>query len=61
MGGPFLTLTEQRAITAALEGVDAVIEHNRKETNMLKCLKASVSNALLTRRIRMVPGKGDSV
>ncbi len=46
-------LAEQRAIAAVLDGVDEAIEHSRRETNMLKCLKESTADALLTGRVRV--------
>ncbi len=50
---PYLTLAEQHAIAAALEGVAAAMEQVRKETNLLKCLKESTADALPTRRVRV--------
>ena len=58
---PLPLLAEQQAIAETLDGVDVAIEHDRKETNLLKCLKASVSDALLTGRVRVVHGKGGNV
>ena len=46
-------LAEQRAIAAVLDGVDEAIEHSRRETYMLKCLKESTADALLTGRVRV--------
>ena len=58
---PLPPLAEQQTIAAALEGVDGAIEQDRKETDLLKCLKASVADALLTGRVRVVHGKGGNV
>ena len=46
-------LPEQQAIAAVLDGVDGAIEHSRRETNMLKSLKDSTADALLTGRVRV--------
>ncbi len=47
------SLSEQKAISAALGGVDEAIEQARMETDMLKCLKNSAADALLTGRVRV--------
>ncbi len=50
---PLPCLAEQQAIAAVLDGVDETIEHSRREIYMLKCLKESTANALLTGRVRV--------
>ena len=50
---PLPALAEQQAIATALDGVDAAIEVGRNETYLLKCLKASTADALLTGRMRV--------
>ena len=54
---PLPTLAEQQAIAAALDGVDEAIERGRMETDMLKSLKASAADALLTGRVRVEMGE----
>ena len=49
---PLPPLAEQQAIAPALDGVDAAVEVARWETNLLKCLKKSAADALLTGRVR---------
>ena len=46
-------LSEQQTIAAALDGVDVAIESTREETDLLKCLKESTADALLTGRVRV--------
>ena len=46
-------LSEQRAIAAVLDGVDEAIAHGRSETDVLRSLKASAADALLTGRMRV--------
>ena len=46
-------LTEQRAIAAVLDGVDTAIAHGRSETDVVRSLKASAADALLTGRVRV--------
>ena len=46
-------LAEQRAIAAVLDGVDEAIAHGRSETGVLRSLKASAADALLTGRVRV--------
>ena len=46
-------LLEQRAIAAVLDGVDATVERDRAETSVLRSLKASAADALLTGRVRV--------
>ena len=43
-------------MASVLDGVDAAIERNRTETDMLKSLKESTADALLTRRVRIKVG-----
>ena len=50
---------EQQTIAAILDGVEEAIERGRMETDMLKSLKASAADALLTGRVRVKLG-GDS-
>ena len=50
---PLPTLVEQQAIAAVLEGVDEAIERGRTQTDMLRSLKASAAEALLTGRVRV--------
>ncbi len=49
-------MAEQQAIAAALDGVDEAIESSRGERDALQCSKASVSDALLTGRVRAIVG-----
>ena len=56
MAVPYPSLEEQRAIAAVLDSVDETIERDRMETAVLKSLKASAADALLTGRVRVVPG-----
>ena len=51
---PLPTVPEQRAIIAALEGVDDSVERAREERARLQSLQASASDALLTGRTRFV-------
>ena len=53
---PLPPLPEQRAIATVLDGVDEAIERGRTQTNMLKSLKASAADALLTGRVRVGTG-----
>ena len=46
-------LPEQRAIAAVLDGVEVAIEHAKNETRLLKYLKESTADALLTGRVRV--------
>lgn len=46
-------LPEQRAIASLLDSVDAAIERGRVETDVLRSLKASAADALLTGRVRV--------
>ena len=55
---PLPPLDEQRAIAAALDGVDGTIERAREERARLHSLQASAADALLTGRVR-VPGVGN--
>jgi type I restriction enzyme S subunit len=50
---PLPPLSEQRAIAAVLDGVDAAIERAREERCDLRSLQASTADALLTGRIRV--------
>ena len=50
---PLPTLPEQRAIDAALGGVDGAIERAREERAGLHSLQASSADALLTGRVRV--------
>ena len=50
---PLPEQSEQQAIAGVLEGVDDAIKRGRKETYLLKCLKDSTADALLTGRDRM--------
>ena len=45
--------SEQQAITDALDGVDATLEESRGGTDVLRSLKASASEALLSGRVRV--------
>ena len=54
---PLPPAPEQQTIVAALESVDEAIERGRMETDMLRSLKASAAEALLTGRVR-VGGEG---
>ena len=54
---PLPNLAEQQAIAAALEGVNEAIVRGRMGTNMLKSLKASAADALLTGRVRVEMGE----
>ena len=49
---------EQDYISAALDGVDEAIEQARHETDMLRSLKASAADALLTGRVQVGVGVG---
>ena len=49
-------LNEVMAIAALLDSVNEAIEHGRTQTNMLKSLKASAVDALLTGRVRVPLG-----
>ena len=46
-------LSEQQAISAALDGVDGAIEQARRERDGLQLLKASAADALLSGRVRV--------
>ncbi len=50
---PFPSFAEQQAIAAVLDGVDEAIEQARAERDALQWSKASVSDALLTGRVRV--------
>ena len=50
---PLPSLSEQEAIAGSLNGVDRTLEQERNQTNMLKLLKDSVADALLTGRVRV--------
>ena len=50
---PYPSIAEQRAIAAAMAGVDDAIERGRMETDMLNSLKASAADALLTGHVRV--------
>ena len=50
-------LAEQRAIAAVMDGVDEAIKHGRSETDVLRSLKASATDALLTGRVRVAACK----
>ena len=50
---PKIPLPEQRAIASLLDGVDVTLEHARNQTKMLKLLKESTADALLTGRVRV--------
>ena len=50
-------LAEQQAIAALLDGVDNAIEQSRGEREGLRSFKASVSEALLTGRVRVPMGR----
>ena len=54
---PLPPLAEQQAIAAALDGVDEAIEQGGMETEMLRSLKASAADALLTGRVRVEMGE----
>ena len=47
------SLSEQRTIAAALDGVGQITDHLSNESNVLKSLKNSMSDALLTGRVRV--------
>ena len=49
---PFPPLSEQKTISAILDGVDVAVERAREEQDGLQLLKASASDALLTGRVR---------
>ena len=53
---PLPPLAEQKAIAVALDGVDEAIEQGGMETEMLRSLKASAADALLTGRVRVPLG-----
>ena len=53
------SLGEQQRIIAALEGVDASLEESRGGTDVLRSLKASASEALLSGRVRVADPLGD--
>ena len=50
---PLPPLAEQRAIAAALDGVDVAVDVAREEREGLRLLKESTADALLTGRVRM--------
>ena len=50
---PLPPLPEQRAIVAVLDGVDEAKERNSAEASVLRLLKASAADALLTGRVQM--------
>ena len=50
---PFPSFAEQQAITAALGAVDASLEESRVGTDVLRSVKASASEALLSGRVRV--------
>ena len=50
---PLPDLSEQQTIAAALNKVDEAIHRQRMETQMLKCLKSSIGNALLRGIVRV--------
>ena len=50
---PLPPLAEQQAIAGLLDGVDLAIGQAKHETNMLKLLKDSTADALLTGRVRV--------
>ena len=50
---PLPSLGEQQAIAGLLDGVDIALEQERNQTNMLKLLKESTADALLTGRVRV--------
>ena len=50
---PLPSLPEQEAIAGLLDGVDVAIGQAKHETNMLKLLKESTADALLTGRVRV--------
>ena len=52
---PLPNMSEQQAIAAALDGVDAAIEVAREELAGLRLLKESAAAALLTGRVRVMP------
>ena len=56
---PLPNQQEQRAIVSALDGVDATIERDRASTTVLRSLKASAADALLTGRTRVFCGDID--
>ena len=49
---PLPPKSEQQAIAAILDSVDATINRLREERDMLQFLKASTADALLTGRVR---------
>ena len=49
---PLPPIAEQQAIAAVLDSVDDAIERGRMETDVLRSLKASAADALLTGRVR---------
>ena len=55
---PLPPLAEQQAIAAALDGVDRAIVCARSETKMLKCLKESTSDSLLSGHVRVMQTEG---
>lgn len=50
---PLPSIAEQKVIAATLDGVDEAMGQARVETDMLKCLKSSAADALLTGRVRV--------
>ena len=53
MNFPLPPASEQQAIAAALDGVDASVEVAREQTAGLRFLKSSTADALLTGRVRV--------
>ena len=51
---PLPSITEQRAISALLEGIDLTLERARTEQDRLQLLKESTADALLTGRVRVL-------
>ena len=51
---PLPPLPEQQAIAEALDGVESAIDLARTHVQSLKLAKASVADALLTGRVRVV-------
>ena len=49
---PNPTRVEQSNIASVLDGVDAKLEQEIRQTNVLKYLKKSTADALLTGRVR---------
>lgn len=60
MAVPFPPMSEQDAIASLLDSVEEAIERGRAETDVLRSLKASAADALLTGRVRVGVGIKES-